>query len=119
MFNQAQKAFDHKIEALHDIEVKEGIVTSLCLQLGYVLNKGDKHVQEIVTIFSLLALTYQCSDKEKTRSFHNNGKDLFRLISFAFDNVRETQYFDWCTYHMMRVMRSLSRTKTANFATIE
>ena len=119
MFNQAQKAFDHKIEALHDIEVKEGIVTSLCLQLGYVLNKGDKHVQEIVTIFSLLALTYQCSDKEKTRSFHNNGKDLFRLISFAFDNVRETQYFDWCTYHMMRVMWSLSRTKTASFAMVE
>lgn len=118
MFNQAQTIFDHKIEALHDIEVKEGIVSSLCLQLGYVLDKGKNNIPEVVSIFSLLALVYQCSDKEKARSFLENGEDLFRLIAYAFDCVRDTQYFDWCTYHVMRVMRCLSRTKVASLSMV-
>ena len=118
MLNHAQKAFDHKIETLHDIEVSEGIVPSLCLQLGYVLNKGDEYVQEIVTILSMLSLVFQCSDKFKAKSFQQNGSDLFRLIALVFDVIRDSQYFDWCTYHMMRVMRSLSRTKLASFGMI-
>jgi len=118
VFNQAIKAFDHKIEALHDIEVTEGVVPALCLQLGYALNKGEEHVEEIVTIFSLLSLVYQCSDKAKTKSFEQAGDDLFRMIECAFDNVRDTQYFDWCTYHMMRVIRALSRTKEASLAMV-
>mmetsp|Transcript_28408 Transcript_28408/g.43506 ORF Transcript_28408/g.43506 Transcript_28408/m.43506 type:complete len:594 (+) Transcript_28408:178-1959(+) len=117
-FSQAQQMLDHKIETLHDIEISEGIVSSLCLQLGYVLNKGNSYVQDIVTIFSLLSLVYQCSDKSKAKSFQQAGEDLFRMIEIAFDNIRDTEYFDWCTYHIMRVVRALSRVKEASIAMV-
>ncbi len=117
-FSQAQQMLDHKLETLHDIEINEGIVSSLCLQLGYVLNKGTNYVQDIVAVFSLLSSVYQCSDKSKAKSFAQTGEDLFRMIELAFDSIRDTEYFDWCTYHIMRVMRALSRVKEASIAMV-
>jgi len=118
-FRQTQKLINHKIEALHDIEVSEGLVSSLLLHLGYILNKGcEEYIQDIGGIFSLLAMVYQCSDKIKAESFQQSGTEIFRMISSAFHSVRYTESFDWCTYHIMKVLRSLSRTKVASISMV-
>ena len=105
---------DHKIEALHDIEVQEGIVSSLCLQLGYVLNKGDPELIDIASVFSIIAMVYQCSDEIRDASFSHVGIDLLRMIFSSFHLVQNTDYFGWASYHIMKVMRSLSRLKDAS-----
>lgn len=119
-FRQTQKLLSHKIEALHDIEVAEGIVSSLLLHLGYILNKGcEEHLNDIGSIFSLLGMVYQCSVKAKTISVQQSGEDIFRMMSSAFHSVRYTESFDWCTFHILKVLRSLSRTRVASTAMVK
>jgi hypothetical protein len=117
-FITAQKAFDHKVETMHDIEVQEGIVSSLCLQLGYILNKGSSGGMDIASIYSIIAMVYQCSDQVRANSFIHVGKDLLQMIYSSFASVRNTEYFGWCTYHIMKVMRALSRLREASVAMV-
>ena len=118
-FLSAQKAFDHKMETLHDIEVQEGIVSSLCLQLGYILNRGSSEGMDLASIFSIIALVYQCSDEVRAASFAHVGKDLLKMMFCAFKAVQETEYFGWCSFHIMKVMRSMSRLKDASLVMVQ
>ena len=115
-FATAQRAFDHKIETLHDIEVQEGIISSLCVQLGYILNKGSLEVPsiDIASVFSIISVVYQCSDEVREASFAHVGKDLLRMIFSSFTLVRDTECFGWCSFHIMKVMRALSRLREAS-----
>lgn len=115
----AQKAFDHKIETLHDIEVQEGIVSSLCLQLGYILNRGSSDGMDLASIFSIIALVYQCSDSVREASFAHVGKDLLSMTFCSFRALQDTEYFGWCSFHIMKVMRSLSRLKDASLIMVQ
>ncbi len=117
-FLAAQKAFDHKSEMYHDIEVQEGIVSSLCLQLGYILNRGSSEGVDLASIFSIIALVYQCSDEVREASFTHVGKDLLKMMYVSFKIVKDTEYFGWCSFHIMKVMRSLSRLKDASLAMV-
>ena len=117
-FLDAQKAFDHKLEGLHDIEVKAGVVPSLCLQLGFILNKGPPDGTDVANIFHVLSLVYECSDSVREESFHQLGQDLLRLIYDAFNSIRSTEQSGWSSYHIMEVLRSLSRLRSASVAMV-
>jgi len=117
-FFDAQKSFDHRSEGLHDIEVKEGVVPSLCLQLGYILNKGPPDGRDVANIFHVLSLVYECSDPVREKSFHQLGRDLLRMTYDAFDSVRYTEQSGWSSYHIMKVLRSLSRLRSASVAMV-
>jgi len=117
-FFDAQNTFDHRSEGLHDIEVKEGVVPSLCLQLGYILNKAPPDGRDIANIFHILSLVYECSDSVREKSFHELGRDLLRMTHDAFDSIQDTEQSGWSSYHIMKVFRSLSRLRSASVAMV-
>ena len=59
-------------------------------------------------------MVYQCSDEIRDASFSHVGIDLLRMMFFSFHLVQNTDYFGWASYHIMKVMRSLSRLKDAS-----
>lgn len=113
-FHQAHQELDHKNETMHDIEVEEGLVSSLCLQLGYLLQTPQPNVYDLSHVISLLSLSYQCSDSTRETSYHMVGRDLIRMMCVAFQIVKDTSEYIPCALPIMKVLRALSRLREAS-----
>ena len=108
-FRQTQKIFkNRKIEALHDIErsCRRNFLfviasSRIHSQQGLLIRIHERHRQ----IFSLII---HARTKTKAISFQQSGDDISRINSSAFHSVRYTESFDWCTFHLLKVLRSLS-----------
>ena len=113
-FLVAQRMFDHQLSMLHDIEVIEGMASTLCLQLGYILNKGTNDGSNIVSIMSVLSLVYQCSDKTREKSFNQIGSELVDVICKSFWNARHIKTFEQLSNHIANILKLLSRLRSAS-----
>ena len=98
--------------------MNEGIVASLCFQLGHLLNSSDLHDEDVGRVFFLISLVYQCSDSVRETCFHQLGKELLTMCHNSFVLLRETKHFDWSSYQIVKVLRALSRLRSASITMI-
>ena len=118
-FFEAQNLLDHQLEELHDVEVNEGIVSSLCFQLGYLLDSSEVHGEDVGKVFFLISLVYQCSDSVRETCFYQLGNELLTMCHNSFQSLRETKHFDWSLHQIVKVLKALSRLRSASITMIQ